>query len=184
MSLRDLQESVFFKKKNLFKRKSDRRGGTTLKKRIYPHLMIQSTALDRSCPPSPQYRHRLVANFLAASERMTSPGQAMIFQTVSEGDLPFTSAVAEDSSTPLSFVWGGGGGGGGRDWGQKQRQNIAGTYFTLNSEGRQMPEVGGLPSCDLWPGKPYSSKLMTFPFIQMKQKFIHSLVWCAGRTSV
>lgn len=56
--------------------------------------------------PLPQYYHRLVADSLRASKRMTSPGQAVIFQTVGEGDLPFTSAVTEDSSTPVFLFLG------------------------------------------------------------------------------
>lgn len=93
---------------SLLKRKCDGRVSTTLKKRIYPQSMIQSAALDRSCSlaPLPQYYHRLVADSLRASKRMTSPGQAVIFQTVGEGDLPFTSAVTEDSSTPVFLFLG------------------------------------------------------------------------------
>lgn len=32
---------------------------------------------------------------------MTSPGQAVIFQSVGDGDLPFTSPLTKNSSTPL-----------------------------------------------------------------------------------
>lgn len=67
---------------------------------------------------------------------------------------------------------------------RKRGQNISGTYFTFNSEGRHVPEVEALPSCDLWPGKPYSCKsrsvwgeLVTFPFIQMKQKYTLTSEW-------
>lgn len=110
---------------------------------------------DSRSPSFPQYYPWLVTNSLGASETMTSPGQAVIFQSVGEGDLPFTSPLAVNSSTPLHpslcfpLERGDKEREGGRkawDRGQIQRQKH---ILLLSLKVKQCPQCS-CNSCSLW----------------------------------
>ena len=122
--------------------------------------VIQSKAHDRSHSlVAPQWQplslfplilpptfHKLPQNI---REMMTSPRQAVIFKSVGEGDLPFTSPLAEDSPTFLPFVflqkkWIKTG-----KWGKAKE-----TKAKYSSKSIFYSARPGSPSFDLWPWEP------------------------------
>lgn len=83
-----------------------------------------------------------------ASETKTSPGQAVIFQSDSGGDLPFTSPLATDSSTFLPFVF--------LKHGIKRLKERGEAEDKDKIWQQRIFRRSGSPSCDLWPKKPWS----------------------------